>query len=600
MGALEEAFGRLNKFQRKAVLTRGNTVVLAGPGSGKTATLVVKAGYLLAERIRPPRGLACITFNNEAAGEFRKRLAELGINPGERVFLGTLHSFCLNCILRPFSGLQTGIIVPEKVVSESERGRILLDAAEEVGGNLPFNLESTITKLRNRMACDEDVSGFADSDSQILKKYLNTLRSRGLIDFEGMVLDSLALLQSETWTKEILAARFPWILVDEYQDLGGPLHKIMEILASGDAIRIFAVGDPDQSIYDFTGADPKYISQLAGRPDFKTVRLRFNYRSGKRLIAASQAALAPTEPRDYRPDPENANEGEVLFLRESGLVEDSPKLIVEDAIPELVRRGFSYDDIAIFYKRKGPFLSILEKWLIEAQFPFVKEKHENYPRTRITRWLQQFLQLSLGYAGLGDLEVDYSLLADTYHSILSEGRLAERNAGIRERVDFLHALQRHTDPSEPLRKFIQAIGPQLQIDDALRRSMDIFGDLNALDVLLKNTGTGGPMDGYNVKDFALEGRASGKITLTTHHSSKGRQFGAVIIPELVEQVFPAAPWVAENLRQERRLFYVAFTRAKRTVVLVYGKSYRKRNGTVVESGVSCFVREIHMRLKESA
>ncbi len=95
-------------------------------------------------------------------------------------------------------------------------------------------------------------------------------------------------------------------------------------------------------------------------------------------------------------------------------------------------------------------------------------------------------------------------------------------------------------------------------------------------------------------------RAEGKITLTTHHSSKGRQFGAVIIPELVEQVFPSVPWVAEKLRQERRLFYVAFTRAKRTVILVYGKSYRKRNGAVAEAGVSRFVREIHLRLKEPA
>lgn len=130
--------------------------------------------------------------------------------------------------------------------------------------------------------------------------------------------------------------------------------------------------------------------------------------------------------------------------------------------------------------------------------------------------------------------------------------------------------------------------------------MDVFGDLTALDALLKATTSGGPMERYTVGDFASEGRAQGKITLTTHHSRKGRQFGAVIIPELVEEVFPAAPWAIEALRRERRLFYVAFTRAQKMVILVFGKSYRKRNGTVKETGVSRFVREIYTKLKAVA
>jgi DNA helicase-2/ATP-dependent DNA helicase PcrA len=598
--ALEHAFEKLNKYQKKAVLTPRNTVVLAGPGSGKTATLVVKAAYLLAEQIPRPRGLACITFNNEAAGEFRKRLSELGVNAGERVFLGTLHSFCLNCVLRPLGGLQTKIKMAGKVVSEEERETILLDAAEEVEEGLrPYDLQSTITRLRNRIVCKEDVSGFADSDFKILKKYSASLDHRNLIDFDGMVLATLALLQTELWVTELLAAKFPWILVDEYQDLGGPLHKIIEILASSGSICIFAVGDPDQSIYDFTGADPKYIAELSARADFRTVRLRFNYRSGRRLIAASQAALAPTEPRDYHPDPDSKSEGEVLFLDGKGIVEDHSEVVAQQAIPELMARGFGYEDIAIFYKRRGHFLSSLENELSKAGIPYVKEKHENYPRTRITRWIQQFLQLSLGLAGLDDFEVDYSLIVDTYHSILVDGGLAGHAASIDERVAFLHALQNHSNGREDVRQFLRAIEDELHLREALERSMDIFGDLNALGALLRATSKGGAMDGYTVRDFASEGRAEGKITLTTHHSSKGRQFGAVIIPELVEQVFPAAPWVPEKLRQERRLFYVAFTRARRTVVLVYGKSYRKRNGAVVESGASRFVREIHERLKES-
>lgn len=597
MRELESAFSELNKYQKKAVLTNRNTVVLAGPGSGKTATLVVKVAYLLAEQITAPRGLACITFNNEAAGEFRKRLAQLNVVPGDRIFLGTLHSFCLNCILRPLGALQSPPYKVNRVASEEERHELQLDAIEGIPENLrPFDVQSTITRVRNHLACKEDVSAYAAADLQIAKKYAVALRSRNLIDFDGMVLDALALLRAKPWAADILTAKFPWILVDEYQDLGGPLHKIVEILASS-SLSIFAVGDPDQSIYDFAGADPQYIAELKDRPDFKVIRLKFNYRSGERLILASQAALAPSEPRGYQPDPESKNQGEVLFIRSDGLVEDHAATIVKQAIPELLARGYKYPDIAIFYKRRGNFLFALESELTRAGVPYVKEKQDNYTRTRLTRWLQQFLQLSLGYAGIQDLEVDYSTLAETYHALLSDGGLAAHAESLEERVNFFRELQFHKDPDESLRDFLEIIDDHLQIQKALVSAIDLFGDLDAWEKLKRSTSKGALMEGYTVRDFALEGRSEGKLTLTTHHSSKGRQFEAVIIPELVEQVFPAAAWLPERLKQERRLFYVAFTRAKKTVVLVYGKSYRKRSGQVVESGVSMFVKEIYNRLK---
>src|SRR6266478_6464281 len=105
MQRLNESFDRLNDEQKTAVLTEGNTVVMAGPGSGKTATLVVKIGYLISEKIIPPTGLACVTYNNDAVREFRMRLAGHGIFSRRSLFLGTVHSFCLNCIVRPYVGL---------------------------------------------------------------------------------------------------------------------------------------------------------------------------------------------------------------------------------------------------------------------------------------------------------------------------------------------------------------------------------------------------------------------------------------------------------------------------------------------------------------
>lgn len=316
MAELKSWFEKLNTEQREAVLTSGHTAVLAGPGSGKTATLVTKAAYLLAERIAPVRGLACITFSNEAAEEFKNRLQQLNVLRGSRIFLGTLHSFCLNSVLRPFSHLRDGNPFSVTIATEDLTASLLTRAANQVGPDVKlWDLQPRITRLRSRLVCGEDTSGFGEDDKEILTLYRSYLRERNLIDFEGMVESALDLLRAEPVVLDLLSARFPWVLVDEYQDLGGPLHEIVQLLLRSGQSLIFAVGDPDQSIYDFTGADPKYLSQLATQENVTTIRLKFNYRSGKRLIAASQAALAPSEPRDYRPDPSSEEEERFCLLR---------------------------------------------------------------------------------------------------------------------------------------------------------------------------------------------------------------------------------------------------------------------------------------------
>src|SRR5262249_30909236 len=150
-----------------------------------------------------------------------------------------------------------------------------------------------ITRYRRAVACSEDVSGFANTDPLVAEAYENSLRNNGVIDFEGMIVVALHLIEQHAWIRELVAARFPWLIVDEYQDLGGPLHGIVTKLIDLAGVKVFAVGDPDQTIYDFNGANPKYLNELADRKDFQSIRLKFNYRSGQRIIAASQAALAP-------------------------------------------------------------------------------------------------------------------------------------------------------------------------------------------------------------------------------------------------------------------------------------------------------------------
>ena len=147
-------------------------------------------------------------------------------------------------------------------------------------------------------------------------------------------------------------------------------------------------------------------------------------------------------------------------------------------------------------------------------------------------------------------------------------------------------------PDESLGAAFALIDRQLHLTRLLSAAkVDLFGDRETWICLKQEVEAAGKLADYTVRDFSQDGTISGKVTVTTHHSSKGRQFGAVIIPELVQQIFPAVPWIEKRLKQERRLFYVAFTRAKRLVSLVYGNQYRKRNGAMRATEVSQFVRE---------
>src|SRR5688572_13300849 len=333
----------------------------------------------MSAKISPPSGLACITFNNDAVREFRNRLGQLGFRARQGLFLGTVHSFCLNCVVRPYAGLvdprfQDGIAV----AGEDRANELLEEAARTVIANPDIRgMGSRLTRLRRAIACGEDTSGFEDTDPQIINAYENLLLREGLIDFEGIIITALSLISSHQWARRLLAARFPWLIVDEYQDLGGPLHRIVTSLIDQGGVRAFAVGDTDQTIYDFTGANPQYLNELAERRDFTPIRLKFNYRSGQRIIDASQAALAPTEPRGYVPDPKRQTQGEVFFLKCDGHFADHAAKTA-DAVMAARQAGTPWEEIAIFYRAAGGLVDAIKVELERKQIPFIWERDTRF------------------------------------------------------------------------------------------------------------------------------------------------------------------------------------------------------------------------------
>ncbi len=606
MRDLATEFERLNDEQREAIEHDGNTVVLAGPGSGKTATLVVKVAHLLRNVITPPRGVACITYNNDAVEEFRGRLAEHGLHAGRRLYLGSVHSFCLNCIIRPYAPLVDPAFGRHvRVMSVRAAGALL----ERIGNSHVANLDtwrfqSTSTRIRRALVCGESVAGFDDREVEAVAEYEAKLVSQGAVDFEAMVLRSVELVQAHPWIRRLLAARFPWLVVDEYQDLGGPLHKIVTSLADLAGVKVFAVGDPDQTVYDFTGADPKYLAELEQRPDFKSVRLRFNYRSGGDLIAAGQAALAPDDgPRPYLPDPKRTDKGRVVFKKAKDDLGAHGETALA-AVQEALAAGVAPHEIAVFYRAKHEVLPQIRASFDEAGLPYSAEKDTRYAKSPLVRWLQQ----AAGWAisPTEEREVRFADLVRVYEALLAEAGRASGGLDLKRRVA-LHGALSETTGDALLGTWLSGVDERLGLRDALRKSRQRSeDDLEDLESLVEEAREG-KYETHQVQDFADEGRIRGKVVVTTYHGSKGRQFDAVILPGLVEGVMPrytwerrARSWVPpgeRELRETRRVFYVGFTRARHTVYLVYSKAYTKKE-YLNAFGISRFALEISSRLKE--
>lgn len=589
MSNLQDLLERLNPEQRSAVEHDDNTAVLAGPGSGKTDTMVLKVAHLLHSEIPPPHGVACITYGNDAVREFSVRLRRLGLRQGHRLFLGTVHSFCLNRVLRPFAALvgRPELARPQVLSPTKQRGAIQVSLDAIGVGDNPQYFDATLTRIRRAMACGESLEPFDERHISVAEHFNAQLAAEGAVDFEAMTLEALRIVQDSEDVRELLVARYPWMAVDEYQDLGGPLHQIVfELRRAGS--KIFAVGDPDQCILGFTGADPAYLVELAEGGNFRTIRLRFNYRSGARLIAAAEASLGST--RNYRPAPDRDHQGEIEFDVVEGGLEAQAEQVVHDIVPALVSAGVEPHEIAVLYKQKGGLFDALLKEIPDATEEYLVEKDVRFPSTPIVRWLQRCASKALG----GEDSDSLAELAAPYNDLLTAAGVFEEPLVVRERLlDAVETVDPHLAVNDWMSRFDESLGLRSLMEADGTAPDDLASVTSLLDVAIT------PIP---VIDFARGAQIRGRVVLTTCHASKGRQFDVVILPGLQMSLFPFSRWVGgayrttpAQLAEDRRLFYVGLTRARFQVHLVYSPQFVNRWGYTVE-GVSPFVREVAARL----
>jgi DNA helicase-2/ATP-dependent DNA helicase PcrA len=589
-GAVAEDLRR-NDRQWAAYESKAHCVVLAGPGSGKTKVLTAKMARMLSEDVRPPRGIACITYNNQCVKELKKRLATFGVEDGARTFIGTVHSFCLREVVIPYAKL-AGIHLadPLKVASPSEQQRIFGEAVKAaIGDENPQYLRTPFDEFR-RTVLDRTSAEWLENEryAPLVLEYEKLLDKAGMIDFDAMALTGLTLIKSHGWVRRALTARFPILVVDEYQDLGIPLHQMVLHLCIEGGMRLFAVGDPDQSIYGFNGARPSLMNELAAQKGIESIKLRLNYRCGRTIIVASTAALA--EARDFASAEDNA--GFVQDYRCPGGFDEQVSLAIGSIVPEALKRreGRSLGDIGVLYQNQFDG-QIIAGAVEKAGFAFVRFDQGNpYPRTPFITWLEDCASWCAGGWKVGEPR-----LSGLLHAWLRFNPGLVNDSEInRDRRALVRLLFGCRNPDSLLIDWLIRFAKD-GLFDRIRNEPTMADELEALKMLYAACKDDKPLARYTLADFGGQRSSPSRLNLTTIHSAKGLEYDVVIMLGLEQGRIPYYRVTPEQEREARRLFYVAMTRARHEVHLLWSGWYVAK-GTRWANGRSKFVDEVMQKL----
>lgn len=572
--ALERALADLecNPEQYDAARERGHCVVLAGPGSGKTKTLTTAMARTLVEDVVDPRGVACITYNNECAIELDTRLAKLGVMSSDRCFIGTVHSYALTQVIAPYARCIAGLLPDDfRVATRSDIRAAVESAYDAVFSDAgdPHDRWRFAEEKRRRIV-DRSIPAWRGQTPELadfIEAYEVELRCKNLIDFDDMPLLAFRMIKEHRWIRDALRARFPVLFVDEYQDLGHALHELVLLLCFEGGIRLFAVGDADQSIYGFTGANPELLQSLTERVDVRTIRLRFNYRSGAKIIRASLGALG--EERNYH-GVAGTPEGDLTYWPVQGDLDLQAQHIAKTVLPALFLRGFQSEQIAILYRTAWFGDRIVEALECSTDIAFVRTDSNALVKrsSRLARFVEACAIWATG--GWRNADPPYGRLFNQARGIVYGGRASEAEEQALS-CNLMAFLRSSIDTGESAhdwlcRFYCKLIKPWQSIARNASQEWEVFLEIVKRVDPEKNRDI--PL---NIFSGRIEG--NGRITLSTLHSAKGREFDAVILFGINKDNIP--DWRDKKsdqaLREARRLFYVGVTRPRKELCLVFQK-----------------------------
>lgn len=624
---LEKALESLNDEQREAVVNyEGSYFVLAGPGSGKTHTMVHRVAYMIESGVRPS-SIVLFTFTNKAAEELKERTKHVVGNKADQIVVGTYHSVCAR-LLRRYVTILGNYDSNFTIYSADDTLSILKPLAKENGVEVK-DLHSYISSLKNKMITptqlyNEAPTSFIKRMALVYQEYQNTLEQSNAMDFDDLIWNMIKVMELDLNVKRQLNEKFKYVISDEAHDSNPRDLKLIKMLA-GEGENVCFVLDPNQSIYGFRGSDVNAVLNVPNQyRNLRTINLKYNYRSSQSIVSASESLISHNEQPEDREIKTINEEGEPVFYMETKSSEEEATRITS-AIKALHATGEEYKEIAILV-RMNYLTRSLEKALTLAKIPYVVKSSVGFFQRKEIKDLLSYIRVlynphdkvafqrivNTPSRRIGPKSLEK--IMDQYEQNEGEINLLEAceaadftGATGKNVEDFLstmkelkHMTEIGEQPFKILKALNQLIGYNQYIAEyedneaILSDRMENISELENMSSLYIN------LDEL-IQDSSLFSSSNededdeddeNKVTIMTMHSSKGLEWDNVFISSFVDNITPHHKAInAGDVTEERRLFYVAMTRARKKLFLTRAK-FTFTNGRLMATKRSRFLNEI--------
>ena len=641
-------YDKLNEPQREAVYhTDGPLLILAGAGSGKTRVLTHRIAYLIEERNVNPWNILAITFTNKAAGEMRERVDSLVGFGSESIWVSTFHSMCVR-ILRRFID-RLGYDNRFTIYDTDDQKTLMKEVCKKVAIDTKVfkerSLMSAISSAKNELILPDEFELNAGGDfaklkiAKVYREYEAQLKANNALDFDDLLVKTVQLLQTQPDVLENYQERFRYIMVDEYQDTNTVQFQLVRLLA-GKYRNLCVVGDDDQSIYKFRGANIRNILDFEHEfSDACVIKLEQNYRSTGNILNAANRVIANNKGRKEKTLWTANGEGELVHLRQFDTGYDEADFIAED-IKKEVRAGASYNDHAVLYRTNAQS-RLLEEKFVAMNVPYKIVGGVNFYARREIKDLLAYLKTIDN--GMDDIAVRRIInvpkrgIGLTTINRIQESA-AERGLGFYETLmapELIPGIGRSAaklDSFAALIEYFKGLTGQMSITDLLREVIEKTGYMESLDSEDKEDAQARKenIDELINKAAAYEEAAEDRdepatlsafleevalvadidsldeeqdyVVLMTLHSAKGLEFPHVYLAGMEDGLFPSYMTITsddrDDLEEERRLCYVGITRAEQELTLTCARR-RMVRGETQYNKISRFIKEIPAELLDT-
>lgn len=630
----------LNPVQYDAVTsTEGPYLIIAGAGSGKTRVLTYRIAYLIEFKKVHPASILAITFTNKAAEEMRERIEQLIGEKARHVWISTFHAACVRILRQEIEHL--GYSRNFVVYDERDSQKLIGDVIKELGFDhqefRPAAVHARISRAKSELIGPEELRRSATTRldevaAAVYEKYQQRLKENAALDFDDILLLTVELFNRQPEVLLRYQRRFKYILVDEYQDTNRTQYELLKQLSALHR-NLFVVGDDDQSVYGWRGADIRNILEFEKDfPEATVIRLEQNYRSTKIILEAANHLISHNRKRKGKTLWTENERGEEIVLYEAYNEFDEAEFVAYE-ISRLAEAGrYSFSDIAVFYRINAQS-RVLEEVLLRHGIPYVivgglkfYDRQEikdvlaylrlavnpndsisfkrivNVPRRGIGKQTLEKLEFYAYQRGLNLVEVLNHL--DEVQGLSTSGR-----RGLKNFAEFLNQL-REAAAEKELPEVIWFAAERSGYIDMLKKEKTVEADsrieniqeLVAMAVTFSKNYPGASLSDFLermalIADIDTYEHGEEAVTLMTVHNAKGLEFPVVFIVGLEEGLFPhqRSMYSEDEIEEERRLCYVGITRAREKLYLTHAFS-RTRFGDVKYQAPSRFLSEIPKEL----